>query len=156
MSDFVLSARSIANLDGVKPDLIQVVHRAIKLTRIDFAVIEGVRTMARQEELVAKNLSQTMHSKHLTGDAVDLMAYVCGRGCWELAVYDDIADAVKEAAIECDVSIRWGGAWHIDDITTWEGSMEAAMNQYVDERRSKGRRPFIDGPHFELSGNACD
>jgi hypothetical protein len=24
------------------------------------------------------------------------------------------------------------------------------MNEYVDLRRSQGRRPFIDGPHFEL------
>jgi hypothetical protein len=29
--------------------------------------------------------------------------------------------------------------------------MEDAMNSYVDLRRSEGRRPFIDGPHFELA-----
>jgi hypothetical protein len=27
--------------------------------------------------------------------------------------------------------------------------MEEAMNAYIDLRRSQGRRPFIDGPHFE-------
>jgi len=26
------------------------------------------------------------------------------------------------------------------------------MNDYIDTRRQEGRRPFIDGPHFELSG----
>jgi hypothetical protein len=31
--------------------------------------------------------------------------------------------------------------------------MEEAMNNYIDLRRSEGRRPFIDGPHFELSKN---
>jgi hypothetical protein len=28
--------------------------------------------------------------------------------------------------------------------------MEEAMNAYIDLRRSEGKRPFIDGPHFEL------
>jgi hypothetical protein len=25
------------------------------------------------------------------------------------------------------------------------------MNAYIDLRRGQGRRPFIDGPHFELA-----
>jgi hypothetical protein len=25
------------------------------------------------------------------------------------------------------------------------------MNSYVDLRRSQGKRPFIDGPHFEIA-----
>ena len=32
----------------------------------------------------------------------------------------------------------------------WDGSAEDLMNQYIDLRRSEGRRPFIDAPHFEL------
>lgn len=92
-----------------------------------------------------------MKSKHLTGDAVDLMAYLNGRASWEISFYDDIADAIKEAAIQEGVSIKWGAAWSVEDIRQWEGTMEEAMNNYVDLRRSQGRRPFIDGPHFELS-----
>jgi peptidoglycan L-alanyl-D-glutamate endopeptidase CwlK len=91
-----------------------------------------------------------MKSKHLTGDAVDLMAYVSGRASWELNLYDDIADAMKEAAVREGVKIRWGAAWHIDDFRDWDGTAEEAMNAYIDLRRSQGRRPFIDGPHFEL------
>ena len=91
-----------------------------------------------------------MKSKHLDGLAVDLMAYVGGRGVWELNVYDEVADAMKAAAIEEGVALRWGAAWHIDDIREWDGSMEDAMNAYVDLRRSQGKRPFIDAPHFEL------
>ena len=90
-----------------------------------------------------------MKSKHLTGDAVDLMAYIGSRGSWELNLYDDIADAMKEAAIQERVGIRWGAAWNIPDIREWEGTMEEAMNHYIDERRAQKRRPFIDGPHFE-------
>ena len=91
-----------------------------------------------------------MKSKHLEGRAVDLMAYVDGRGCWELNVYDEVADAMKRAAIEVDVAVRWGAAWTVPDIREWNGTMEEAMNSYVDTRRGQGRRPFIDAPHFEL------
>ena len=48
------------------------------------------------------------------------------------------------------VKVRWGAAWHIDDICDYEGTMEEAMNDYIDLRRSQGKRPFIDAPHFEL------
>ena len=147
---FELSQRSLDRLNGVDDRLIKVVCRAIELTQIDFGVIEGVRTVEKQKELVAKGASQTMKSKHIDGLAVDLMAYVAGRGCWEINVYDDIADAMKEAAKQEGVKLRWGAAWHINDIAEYEGTMEEAMNEYIDLRRSQGRRPFIDGPHFEL------
>jgi len=147
---FKLSNRSLSKLEGVHDDMVRVVSRAIELTEVDFGVIQGLRTLEEQEALVAKGASQTMKSKHLDGLAVDLMAYVGGRGVWELNVYDEVADAMKAAAIEEGVAVRWGAAWHIDDIREWDGSMEDAMNAYVDLRRSQGRRPFIDAPHFEL------
>ena len=147
---FALSQRSLANLEGVQPALVAVVKRAIVLTKVDFGVIEGLRTEARQRELVDRGASQTMNSRHLTGHAVDLMAYIDGRASWELNLYDDIADAMKQAAIELDTPIKWGGAWSVQDIRRWHGTMADAMNAYIDERRKQGRRPFIDGPHFEL------
>ena len=147
---FALSQRSLANLEGVQPALVAVVKRAIVLTKVDFGVIEGLRTEARQRELVDRGASQTMNSRHLTGHAVDLMAYIDGRASWELNLYDDIADAMKQAAIELDTPIKWGGAWSVGDIRRWHGTMAAAMNSYIDERRKAGRRPFLDSPHFEL------
>ena len=148
---YKLSNNSLSKLEGVKPQLVDVVKRAIEITEVDFGVIQGLRTLEEQKELVAKGASQTMKSKHLDGDAVDLMAYIGGRGSWELNVYDNIADAMKQAAKELGVGIRWGAAWHIDDIRNWDGTMEDAMNSYVDLRRSQGKRPFIDAPHFELA-----
>ena len=148
---FKLSQRSLGRLEGVKPELVDVVKRAIGLTTIDFGVTEGLRTEERQKELVAKKASKTMKSKHLTGDAVDLMAYIGSRASWELACYDDIIDAVKQAAAEKEVSIRWGAAWHINNIVDYEGTMEEAMNEYVDLRRSQGKRPFIDACHIEVT-----
>ena len=147
---YKLSTRSQEKLVGIDSELKEVVCLAIKYTKIDFGVIEGVRTVAQQKALVESGASQTMDSKHLKGRAVDLMAYVNGRGCWELNVYDDIADAMKRAAIESNLAVRWGAAWTVTDIREWNGTMEEAMNSYVDTRRGQGRRPFIDAPHFEL------
>jgi peptidoglycan L-alanyl-D-glutamate endopeptidase CwlK len=147
---FKLSQRSIDKMEGVDADLVAVTKRAIELTKIDFGVIYGMRTIQEQENLVAAGKSQTMKSKHLVGRAVDLMAYVDGKGCWELNVYDDLCDAMKEAAKELSVAIKWGAAWSEGDIRTYPGTAEDAMMAYVDLRRGQGRRPFIDGPHFEL------
>ena len=148
---FKLSAKSLTNLQGVEERLVRVVQRAIELTTVDFGVIEGLRTEETQRAYVAAGKSQTMASKHLEGKAVDLMAYVAGKPSWELNLYDDIADAMKKAAAEQGVAIRWGGAWTVNDITKWQGTMASAMNAYIDERRAQKRKPFIDGPHFELA-----
>ena len=148
---YKLSKRSLARLEGVDERMVRVVKTAISFSNVDFGVIQGLRTIEEQRELVAKGASQTMKSKHLDGLAVDLMAYVGSRGSWELSLYDDIADAMKLAAIEEGVSLRWGAAWQINDIREWDGTMQDAMDAYIDLRRSQGRRPFIDGPHFELS-----
>lgn len=147
---FKLSNISKERLEGIKPELRAVVERAIEITEVDFGVTQGLRTMEQQEALVARGASKTMKSKHLTGDAVDLAAYIGSRVSWEITLYDNIADAMKQAAIELNTPIRWGAAWTVADITKWEGTMEEAMNAYVDWRRKEGRRPFIDAPHFEL------
>lgn len=148
---FKFSNRSLSKLEGVKPELQRVAHRAIQLTKIDFGVTCGLRTIEEQRELVARGASQTMKSKHITGDAIDVVAYIGPRISWELNLYDDIADAFKQAAIEEQVAIRWGAAWTVPDIREWPGTMEDAMNSYIDARRAQGRRPFIDSPHFELN-----
>ena len=148
---FKLSERSLAKLEGVDERLVAVVKYAIAVTKIDFGVICGLRTIEEQRELVAKGASQTMNSKHIGGNAVDLMAYIGPRGSWELNLYDEIADAMKQGAQQVGVDMRWGAAWQIDSIAHWKGTMEEAMNAYVDERRAQGRRPFIDAPHFELT-----
>jgi len=147
---YKLSERSMSKLQGVDPRMQDVVMEAITLTKVDFGVICGMRTEDEQRELVAKGASKTMKSKHLDGLAVDLMAYIGSRASWELNLYDDIADAMAEAARNNNVKIRWGAAWHVDSIADWDFTMQDAMNSYVDLRRAQGRRPFIDGPHFEL------
>tara|TARA_R100001244_G_scaffold37552_1_gene34172 strand:+ start:784 stop:1242 length:459 start_codon:yes stop_codon:yes gene_type:complete len=146
---YKLGKRSLSNLEGVDERLATVVRYAIGVTKQDFSVICGLRTMDEQRALVAKGASQTMKSKHLDGNAVDLMAY-CDGGRWELNLYDEIADAMKEGSAAAGVKLRWGAAWTIDDLGAWNDTAEDAMNSYIDTRRSQSRRPFIDAPHFEL------
>lgn len=105
---YKLSQRSLDRLKGVHPDLVKVVKRAIELTEHDFSVIEGVRSVETQREYVAKGVSKTMNSRHLTGHAVDL--YPVGRPTpWERCVV--VAKAMQKAADELDVPIVWGGSW---------------------------------------------
>lgn len=148
---FKLSERSLDRLDGVDERLVLVTKRAIEITKVDFGVTEGLRTYEQQRKYVEAGKSQTMTSKHLDGKAVDLVAFIDGQIAWELNLYDDIADAMKQAAIEHNLPIRWGAAWNVDDIRLWRGTMAQAMNYYIDSRRQQNRRPFIDGPHFEIS-----
>jgi len=145
---YQLGKRSKDRLLGVDPRMVAVVEKAITISEQDFSVICGLRTVQEQEALVAKGASQTMKSKHLEGLAVDLMAYIDG-GRWELNLYDEIADAIRKAALELGVNVRWGAAWH-KTLNEWDGTAEDLMNEYIDLRRSQGRRPFIDGPHFEI------
>lgn len=147
---FKLSQRSLSKLEGVDNNLAAVVRGAIELTKVDFGVTEGLRTVERQKQLVADGKSQTMNSKHLEGRAVDLVAYVGPNISWELKLYDDICDAMKEAAIELGVAVKWGAAWSEGDIRSYPSSAEDAMNTYINLRKSQGRRYFIDAPHFEL------
>ncbi len=119
---YVLSKKSLDRLTGVHPDLVRVVKRALEITTVDFAVLEGVRSKARQEQLVKAGASQTLNSRHLTGHAVDLGAYVSGSVRWDWPLYYKIADAVKQASAELGVPIEWGGDW----------------------------QKFKDGPHFQL------
>lgn len=95
---FRLSQRSRAALHGVHPDLVVVVEAAIELTPVDFMVTEGLRTAARQAELVRAGASRTLNSRHLTGHAIDVAAWVDGQVRWDWPLYPRIAEAFKAAA----------------------------------------------------------
>jgi len=116
-----MDARSERNLIGVHPDLVKVVRAAAK--KASFIVTEGLRTKARQEQLVKAGASRTMNSRHITGHAVDVAAVVNGEVRWDWPLYAAIAKEMKQTAADLKVQIIWGGDW----------------------------RSFKDGPHFELN-----
>ncbi|WP_223621168.1 M15 family metallopeptidase [Lysobacter sp. ESA13C] len=122
MAGFYLSKRSKDNLQGVHPDLVRVVERAIQLTKVDFVVTEGLRSLARQRQLKDAGASKTLRSRHITGHAVDLAAIVGKDIRWDWPLYPQLAAAMKQAARELGVPLEWGGDW----------------------------KSFKDGPHFQL------
>lgn len=149
---FKLSKKSLKKLEGVDRQLVMVVESAIKLSTVDFSIICGLRTLEQQKALFKSGASQTMKSKHLTGRAVDVMAFIGNRASWELELYDNVANSFRIAATRLGVPIRWGGAWHCRDITkTNRRTMYQVHLSYIDFKRKKGQRPFIDAPHFELN-----
>lgn len=117
-----LSPTSLKRLQGVHPDLVKVVKRAAELSDIDFMVTEGLRTLARQKQLVAAGASKTMKSRHLDGHAVDLAVLLHGKLSWDWPLYTKLSKIVKQAAKEVNVPLEWGGDW----------------------------RSFKDGPHYQL------
>jgi peptidoglycan L-alanyl-D-glutamate endopeptidase CwlK len=119
---FRLGERSRKNLQGVHPDLVKVVERAIEITKQDFVVIEGLRSEARQRELLAKGATRTLNSRHLTGHAVDIAPWVAGTISWDWKFYSEIRNAMVTAAAELGVEVEWGGNWE----------------------------SFKDGPHWQL------
>lgn len=119
---FKFGERSEARLVGVHPDLVKVVRRALQISKVDFAVVEGVRNKERQAELVKSGASQTMNSRHLTGHAIDLAPVVGNQVRWDWPLFFPLAEAMKAAAAEANIPIEWGGDW----------------------------RKFKDGPHWQL------
>lgn len=119
---FAFGQRSLARLKGVHPDLVRVMMRAIATSPHDFTVLEGVRTLARQKELLAAGATTTLKSRHLTGDAVDIAPVINGVVRWDWPLYRQLAPIVKAAALAEQVPIEWGGDW----------------------------RKFVDGPHWQL------
>lgn len=129
-----LGAKSQQKLQGVHPDMVKVVERAISISEADFTVLEGLRSIERQKQLFAAGKSKTMNSRHITGHAVDLAPYPTNGdfdsdGILNIADWDayyPIADAMKQAAADLGIAVEWGGDW----------------------------KSFPDGPHYQLSHKA--
>ena len=117
---YKLGPRSQSRLNGVHPDLVKVVERAIEITTVDFTVLEGLRDPARQKTLMESGASQTLNSRHITGHAVDLGAWVDNQVDWSWPLYHKIAAAMKEAARQVNVPIEWGGDWKMKDGPHWQ------------------------------------
>ena len=134
-----LSAKSEEKLKGVDPALVAIVREAA--TQVPFAVIEGLRTKERQNQLLKQGATKTLNSYHLTGHAVDLWPVdengknlpsdaAFKRGSTEAKAADKalwdglrkIAQVMKLVAADRGVSLTWGGDW----------------------------ARFPDGPHFQI------
>lgn len=125
-NNFVFGQRSEQCLQSVHPDLSRLARRALEYSTVDFGITEGLRTRLRQQELVKDGKSTTLNSRHLTGHAIDVAAFIAGKLTWEFRHYVEISRAFKAASAELNIPIVWGGDW----------------------------KTFKDGVHFELDRRA--
>jgi peptidoglycan LD-endopeptidase CwlK len=139
---YKLSEQSAAKLVGVHPNMVKVVTRALEIGLVDFRVLEGVRTPARQKELYAQGRTKpgpkvtwTLKSNHFKnpktgfGEAVDIVPLPID---WnKLEPFDRMAKAMFQASRELGIPIRWGADWDRDG-----------------KPRERGES---DSPHFELA-----
>ena len=120
---YKFSQRSLDRMKGVNEKLVNLMKEAIKTSPYDFGITEGLRTVERQRELVAQKKSQTMNSRHLKGEAVDIVVYdEKGKVTWTFKYYEVVASHIKSVAKKLGINITWGGDW----------------------------KSFKDGPHFQI------
>lgn len=140
---YKFSKRSTDNLVGVSPKLILVINEALKISKCDFIVLEGLRLVSRQLMLVKTGKSKTMKSKHLAqpdgfGHAVDLLPCrkKTNEEMWkDIEGFQLVSDAMKIASEKLNIPIRWGADWNCNGITRDQGDQN---------------EKFVDSPHFEL------
>ncbi|OGN50419.1 MAG: hypothetical protein A2352_02525 [Caulobacterales bacterium RIFOXYB1_FULL_67_16] len=165
---YSLSPASEAYLGDVHPNLAMIVRRAIERTDADFTITEKqVRDLKYQAKLVARGTSKTLQSNHRPQNdglshAVDLVPYVDGRANWghnvtwkivtssgeTIEPYYQIAAAVRAAAVEAGIRVRWGAVWDrtLNDLpATPEGLKQEALAY-----RKRKPKALYDGPHYEL------
>jgi peptidoglycan LD-endopeptidase CwlK len=152
---FQFGTKSEAELVDVRADLVAVTRRALQITPLDFAVFDGLRTDAEQAEYVRTGVSKTLKSRHLRqpdgfGHAVDLVPYINGKLRWEFRPCVLIAEAMHEAATELGTPLTWGAVWDLPLLELNRSDLENEVERYKERRRARGKRAFIDAPHFQV------
>lgn len=123
-----LTERDLARLNGVRAELRDVARLAAKripeqMPGVTLIITEGLRTEARQRQLVAEGASKTMKSQHIVGRAFDFGLLVAGKARWDWPLFMQAGQIIKQCAADLGIKIDWGGDW----------------------------KTFRDGPHVQLS-----
>lgn len=148
---FYLSQKSLSRLQGVDKRLFGIVCEAIKISTVDFAVGEGLRTLERQKFLIARGKSKIKdpkNSKHVQGLAVDLYAYVNNNISWDEKHYYKIAEAMQQVIKNTQITLRWGAVW--DRTLNEISDCKSEPTYYAQRRKSLGKKAFLDFVHFEI------
>ena len=117
---YKFSQRSLNNLKNVDGRLVDICNELIK--RVDFTVIEGHRTIERQQELYKQGFSQldgiNKKGKHNYSPslAIDIIPYEKGHNPFDgskksEAMFVSLAKEFKKVAMEKDIAVVWGGDW---------------------------------------------
>lgn len=174
----IWDARSAKTLSDVHDDMYFLMSVALRdyCRSTKFICVNGSRTLEEHLRNVRTGASKAKVSRHVlqiakeppryplegneqgikypVSHAVDIMAFIDGKGTWEDSYYVELAEAIRKAAIEYDIPVRWGGCWKdLRKVTSIRKAMQDyAKNcekQYKAGRR-KSPKPFFDTGHYEL------
>lgn len=155
-SGFQFGRKSVAELAGCHPLIVEFAAKTLTYSRVDFMVYDGLRTKIEQAKLVQQGMSKTMQSMHLPqkdgfSHAVDLVPVINGVPKWDWDQIYFIACAADRAAHELGIAerITWGGAWdrRLSDFGGDTNAFRKVVMEYCDRHPGKD---FIDGPHWQL------
>lgn len=150
MSTYRLSTKSKTKLQGVHPLLNLLVREAIKDCKVDFTVLEGLRTIQTQRAYLKRGVTWTLNSKHLSGNAIDLVPIdpATKRLSWaKTELFDDIHVAMDKAIEKYNVKgvVRNGKELWGKDLAHWQISEHGfdARNMFSGKtflRLTKGKK----------------
>jgi len=111
---YSFSQRSLTKLTTVDYRLTKILNIAIRY--VDFTVLEGHRSAARQQKMyeAGKSKLQFPHSMHnrQPSCAVDIAPYPID---WlDLERFAHLAGVIKGIGLSKGIRIRWGGDWDMD------------------------------------------
>lgn len=156
MNKYKLGKRSLANLATCHEDLRLIVNEAIKVSQVDFTIIEGARSKERQQhlfntgkskvnplnytqkELITKGMHVTNQYREFS-DAFDFIAYVPNKPklafdavhlLYLIGVFTSVAERLHQEG-RISHHLRSGANWDMDGELKYD-------------------QTFFDAPHVEL------
>lgn len=130
-------SRSRKRLNTCHSDIQKIFNEAIKW--VDITILEGIRTLERQEDLVASGMSHTMNSKHLK--QADGTSHAVDAALWKV-VWEDRDKFVYLGGFILALARKMYENDEISHILTWGGDWDSDQNFR--------EHSLFDGPHFEL------
>lgn len=127
LSPSLFNKATLKEIQGLHPELLQVVQLAREISKTPFEVVPGnggIRSQAEQKHLKHAGKSHATFGRHTVGYAIDLVPVdKNGRVNFNDAEgFEHIRSAMEAAANKLGIPIQWGGNW----------------------------KRLVDKPHFEL------
>lgn len=104
-----------------RPRALELIARCAE-AGIAVLIVDTLRTPAEQAENLRRGVSWTTHSRHLTGDAIDLCPYDTFQLHGSRKLQWDPADPVwtRMGLIGEALGLVWGGRWQVRDLGHFE------------------------------------
>lgn len=151
------SNSSMSRLNKCERDIKLFAIELLVHSKTDLSILKStLRTIEEQRQFVDSGVSQTMDSKHLPNErglseAVDIGIYIPGVNIWKhpsiTHMYEELHATAQDVARGLNINIRSGVCW--SNLNT-SRDFNDLLRDYRERKYRQGKRPFFDGPHFEL------